>query len=144
MLRCCSHPTFGPLLEQIIEMVRKLLFVGFFLVLPGLPRGSLRQAVLALLVSISYRFCLEQAAPYPTTVHTPPRSHCIQCSMPTDGVHCRYKNPSDGWVAKSGAFCTVILFGCCVFYKLESFTELAEVQALMSEQHRPTLALLHI
>ena len=88
---------------ELMEMVRRLVLVGFFVLL---RRGSMEQLILALLVCLVYLLVQTQASPY--------------------------RKADDNTLAICCSFALCVLFCCMIVYRVDALTTGLEVQAGMS------------
>jgi hypothetical protein len=90
---------------ELMEMGRRFLLVGLFIVVP-FPQGTIMQCALAVFVAIIYLLFQVQAMPFQRT--------------------------DDNYLALCASVSIVALLLCTTFFKFATFTELPDVQALMS------------
>jgi len=110
------HREYQPLVYfwELVEMARRFLLVGIYVVGPY-HSGSMMQLALAALTCIIFLVIQVQALPY--------------------------RSPTDNSLAIGCSFSLAVLFLTCIFYKVSTLTELHELQARMSHEQREDFVL---
>ena len=104
----------GFYLWELMEMMRRFLLVGLFVIGPYHP-GSMMQLAMAAMTCIVFLVVQAQAMPYRSQI--------------------------DNYVGIGCSFSLAVLFLACIFYKVTSLTELQSLQARMSYEQQEDFVL---
>lgn len=103
----CEYET-GFYWWELVEMARRFLLVGFFVVKPG--QGTVEQLAYGTLVSIVYLALQMSASPF--------------------------KRASDDFLANVCSLLIAVLYICAIFFKFGALTDVGDLQRVMSTEQR--------